>query len=118
MAIHIESPSGLDALTEFVLFHDEVYANRAARWTAMVPFELPVLTGESPFAGGRRFRPFAARDGGRIVARVIAVLDERYNRHWNERLGHLVKYEALPGAREATRQLMDAACEWLSSEGA
>jgi hypothetical protein len=29
-----------------------------------------------------------------------------------------VMFEALPGRREAVRQLVDEACEWLSSQGA
>jgi GNAT superfamily N-acetyltransferase len=118
MAITIETPEGKDACTEFVLFHDDVYQYRTARWTALLPFQLPVLTGESPFARDRTLRPFLARDGGRIVARVLALIDQRYQRHWNERLGHVVMFEALPDTRAAVRLLMDAACEWLEAEGA
>src|SRR5439155_1234760 len=116
-AIHIETPEGTDALTEFVLFHDRVYASRPARWSAFLPLDLPILAGESPFVEGRRVRPFVARAGGEIVARAAAVVDSRYNRHWRERLGHIVMFEALPAAREATRLLLDAACEWLAGEG-
>ena len=65
MAIRIETPEGTDALTEFVLFHDRVYASRPARWSAFVPLELPILAGESPFVEGRRVRPFVAREGTR-----------------------------------------------------
>jgi GNAT superfamily N-acetyltransferase len=118
VAIRVEVPEGEDALTEFVRFHDDVYADRGARWPALVPFQLPILTGDSPFVEDRTFRPFLVRDGAEIVARVVAVLDERYRRHWNERIGHLVMFEARPGTREATRVLMDAACEWLAANGA
>src|SRR5438876_1230721 len=117
VAIRIETPEGTDALTEFVLFHDRVYASRPARWSAFVPLELPILAGGSPFVEGRRVRPFVAREGDEIVARTAAVVDSRYNRHWRERLGHLVMFEALPGTREATRLLLDAACEWLEHQG-
>jgi len=118
MAITIETPEGADALTEFLMFHDVVYAPRAARWAAIVPFQLPILTGESPFARDRVLRPLVARDGERIVARVLAAIDQRYQRHWNERLGHALMFEALPETQAATRQLMDAACEWLAEQGA
>ncbi len=117
MAIRIETPDTTDALTEFLGFHDEVYAARSARWTAMVPFQLPILSGQGPFARDRTLRPFVARDGGKIVARVAALVDQRYQRHWNEKLGHVVMFEALPDTREAVRQLMDAACEWLEGQG-
>ena len=38
MALIIETPEGGDALAEFVRFFDEVYAARAIRWPALVPF--------------------------------------------------------------------------------
>ena len=119
MPITIEIPSGSDALTDFILFHDDVYRDRAARWTAFVPLDLAILQGESPFNRGRRIRPFWAREGGKILARVVAVLDERYQKHWNDpTLGHVVLFEALPGTRDAVRRVMDEACEWLASQGA
>ncbi|MBI4514948.1 MAG: hypothetical protein HY699_03920 [Deltaproteobacteria bacterium] len=118
MTIRLDTPTGTDALTEFLLFHDEVYSYRAARWLSMVPFQLPILTGDSPFARDRVLRPFVARDGGRIVARVLAAIDRRYQQHWHERLGHLLMFEALPDTRTAVRQLIDAACEWLAAQGA
>lgn len=115
--ITIEQPEGEDALREFVLFRDRVYADRGAWWPALVPLELPTLLGESPFVEDRRLRPLVARAGGEILARVVAVVDARYHRHWQDRLGHLVMFEARPDAREATRALMDAACEWLAEQG-
>jgi GNAT superfamily N-acetyltransferase len=118
MPIQIETPRGVDALTEFVTFHDTVYESHAARWAAFVPLELPILTGESPFARGRRIRPFWARQSGKTVARVLAVLDERYQKHWNEKLGHALMFEALPGTRDAVKRLFDEACDWLAKQGA
>src|SRR3954462_2058977 len=88
MAIRIEPPAGTDALTDFILFHDEVYRTRSAHWPAFVPFQLPTLTGDGPFARERRLRPFVARAAGRIGARALAVIDRRYQHHWKEPLGH------------------------------
>jgi GNAT superfamily N-acetyltransferase len=76
------------------------------------------MCGESPFNEGRTVRPFLVRDGGRILARVLAVMDARYNHHWNERLGHLCWFEALPDTREAVKHLIDEACQWLKTQGA
>jgi len=118
MSIRVETPAGEEELTEFVRFHDRVYEGRGAHWPAFVPLELPILMGDSPFCEDRRLRPFVARDGTDVVARGLAVMDERYRRHWNERIGHVVMFEAMPGTRAAVRALMDAASEWLSSEGA
>jgi hypothetical protein len=117
MAIRIEVPEGNDALTEFILFHDQVYETRRARWSAFVGVQLPILTGESAYAKGRKLRPLVARDGSRIVARAVAAVDDHYIRHWKEDLGHILWFEATPDAGEASRQLLDEACEWLASEG-
>ena len=118
MAIRIERPADPDALTDFILFHDDVYAARSARWPASVPFQLPTLTGDGPFARDRRLCAFVARDHGRPLARALAVVDARYQRHQNERLGHISMFEALPGTTEAVRLIVDAACEWLAGHGA
>jgi len=117
MSIKIEIARGEDALTELILFHEQVYQDRDAHWPPMLPLALPTLQGASPFSQDRRFHPLIARQDGRIVAALVALVDGRYNRHWHERLGHVVMFEALPGTRKATRELMDAACEWLASQG-
>jgi GNAT superfamily N-acetyltransferase len=117
MSIRIETPEGVEELTEFVAFHDQVYAARSVRWPALTAIQLPLLRGPSPFREDRTIRPFAAREDGAIVARAAAVVDARYNRHWNERLGHVLMFEARPEARDATRLLMDAVSDWLAGEG-
>ncbi len=113
MAIKIESPEGEQALTDFVLFHDRVYEYRGARWTAQVPLQLPILAGESAFCEERAVKPFLAFEDGEPVARAAAIVDQLYIRHWNERIGHIVMFEAMPTARDAVKRLMDEACEWL-----
>lgn len=118
MDIKVEIPESKEALTELVLFYDQVYDYRDARWPAPLELHLSTLAGENPFAQGRTMRPFLARTGSTIMARAVAVIDEHYNRHWQERLGHIVMFEALPDGREATRLLMKAACEWLRERGA
>jgi hypothetical protein len=118
MAITIEIPRGTEALSEFVQFHDRVYRHRPIRWNAPRTFQLPVLMGKSPFAEGRTMRPFLARQDHIVVARALAVIDHRHNRHWNDRLGHLNLFEAEPDTRAATRRLVDDACAWLQSQGA
>jgi GNAT superfamily N-acetyltransferase len=118
MALRIEIPESKEALTEFIQFYDQVYDYRAARWEAPLELQLPVLSGESPFARGREICPFLAYEGSKIIARAAAVMDERYNGYWREHLGHIIMFEAMPDAREATQLLMNAACEWLRERGA
>jgi hypothetical protein len=90
MDIKIKIPESNEALTEFVRFYDQVYDYREARWRAPLELQLPILTGDSPFAQGREIRPFLARSGSKIIARAAAVMDEHYHRHWNEHLGHII----------------------------
>jgi len=118
VTLRIENPESEADLTEFVLFHDRVYEYRSARWPAMLSLQLPILMGEGPFAVDRTMRPFAARVDGNIVARAVAMIDRRYQRHWKEQLGHIVMFEALPGTREAVKLVMDEACRWLAGQGA
>jgi hypothetical protein len=83
----------------------------------MAAMELPLLKGESPFCEGRTLLPLVARVDGEIVARVLAAVDQRHLDRWGDDVGHVVNFEALPGGREATRQLMNEACGWLASQG-
>lgn len=114
----IEVPHIKDAFAEFSRFRDRVYASRPARWPTPVPLEVGIMSGESPFNEDRKIRPFLVREGGRILARVLAVMDIRYNRHWNEHLAHLCWFEALPGTYTAVQMLITTACSWLEAQGA
>jgi hypothetical protein len=116
-SITVESPDTRVERLAFLTFHDRVYEYRGAARLEFVPLLLPLLEGTSPFSAGRKVRPFVARSGSEIVARVLAVVDDRYRAHWGEDLGHLVLFEALPAAGQATRRLADAACEWLAENG-
>jgi len=56
------------------------------------------------------------RARGEIVARAAAVVDSRYNRHWRERLGHIVMSRPCPG-RARRRGSSRRGCEWLEARG-
>jgi GNAT superfamily N-acetyltransferase len=117
MTIQIEMPADENALVEFVRFHDRVYEYRSARWPAAQRRQLHILTGQAPFEGRLETRCFTARDAGTMVARTAAVVDRRYIAHWNEPVGHLMMFEAMPGSTEAVKPMLDAACEWLRDQG-
>jgi hypothetical protein len=113
----IEQPRSNEELKEFSSFADDVYAERAAHWPAIAELELPLLKGEGPGAEGRTALPLVARYDGQIVARGAAVVDRRYIEHWDEPLGHLIMFEALPDTTDAVRALADEACGWLKGFG-
>jgi len=116
VSIAIEQPAGEEALAEFVAFADRANAGRSARWPAL-PLQVPLLLGRGPSALGRTVRPLVARQDGEIVARAAAVVDQRYIDRWDEPLGHLIAFDALPGALDATRALVDEAADWLRHQG-
>ena len=114
----IEIPQGQGAFNDFISLYEQVHALQSAYWKPATRFEMAVLCGESAFNEERTVRPFVARERGQVVARVLGVIDARYQQHWQERLGHLCWFETLPGKREAVKELMNEACEWLRSQGA
>jgi GNAT superfamily N-acetyltransferase len=118
MSVRIETPQGKRELIRFLELPERIHARRAAHWPAFVHFELAVLGASSPYLAGRTIHPLVALEDGEIVARAMAVYDERYVRHWNEPLGHVVMFEALPGHVAAVRSLFDAASAWLAERGA
>ena len=110
-------PTDAAALEEFVRFHDRVYEYRAARWPAAPRRQLQILTSKPPYDTGREIQCFLVRDHGIIVARAAAVVDHRYIEHWNEPLGHLMMFEALPDTADAVEAIVEAACGWLRERG-
>ncbi len=115
--VTVERAESDDDLMEFWLFANDVYANRPVHWRTAPEALNPSLKGQGPAAAGRTISAHVARSGGRIVARAAAVVDERYIDRWDEPLGHIVMFEALPGTTKAVRALMDEACAWLRGHG-
>jgi hypothetical protein len=113
MAIQIEMPATEKALIDFVRFQDQVYEYRTARWPASRNFQLYLLMGAPPHGIGREIKAFVARENGAIVARAAAVVDQHYIKHWKERLGHIVMFEAMPNTSDAVKMMLDEACKWL-----
>src|ERR1700730_2457230 len=113
MTIQIEMPADEKGLTEFVRFHDRVYEYRAARWPAAHRRQLHILMGNPPHGEGRGIKTFVAREGGAIVARAAAIIDQHYIAHWKEPLGHLMMFEAMPNTGAAVKAMLDSACQWL-----
>jgi hypothetical protein len=115
--VMIEEVSGDRELREFCLFADQVNRQRSAYWPTIPERHLPLLKGEGPASVGRQVLPLVARAGETIVARLAAVVDQRYITHWQEQLGHVVMFEALPGTTGAVQELMNEACSWLRRNG-
>ena len=111
--IIIENPRSRAALEDFARLPFLVYADRKAWWPPDILNEVDLLSHRSPLSPFLEIEPFVARHDGRIVARVSAVINHRYNAHWKEKLGQLIHFEAMPDEDEAAEMLLDEASEWL-----
>lgn len=116
--IEIVSPEDGAAVREFAALPRRLYGGQAPRVSRSLADAIALFRHQTPFSDGRTFLVLIARDGRRTVARAVAVLDTRYNSKWKEALGHIIMFEALPGARKASRQLFNTAFQWLREQGA
>jgi ribosomal protein S18 acetylase RimI-like enzyme len=102
----------------YVGFGHDVYRD-VPQWVPADAHHLVgLLRGQSGFASQSQVQAFWVEKGGRILATVAAVRDEVYDRHWDERMGHLVYFEALPRQHAAVESLLGEACSWLAEHGA
>jgi GNAT superfamily N-acetyltransferase len=115
--IQIEQVSTSQAFEKFASFPFDVYGAREAWWPPDLQSEVDLLSGRSPLSPHIDLTPFWARRSGRIVARVSAVVNHRYNQHWNEKVGQLIHFEALPGERDAALSLLEETSQSLKSKG-
>lgn len=115
--ISIERVTSRDAMSEFAGLPFQVYGEREAWWPPDVQNEIDLLSGRAPIAAHLDMMPFVARRGGRLAARVTAVVNFRYNSHWNERSGQLIHFEATAGEDEAATAMLEEASQWLHQRG-
>ena len=107
--------STTEELRRYAGFGQEVYRHNP-HWVPPDSHHLTtLLAGQGAFDS--EIQPFWVEEGNRVLATVAAIRDETYNRHWNEQMGHLLFFEALPDQDKAVEALMRAACDWLRTRG-
>jgi hypothetical protein len=117
MSNRIRELQSADELRQYVAFASEVYRDIPV-WVAPDEHHLvEQLSGQAFGRAHSRIQPFWVEDNGRILVTATGVVDELYNRHWGDNLGHVLFYEALPGEEAASRTLLDATCGWLQRQG-
>ncbi|HLH75197.1 MAG TPA: hypothetical protein VKV28_00190 [Candidatus Binataceae bacterium] len=116
-SIKIQPVSGREGLAEFASLPFQIYQGQAAWWPPDLDNEVELLGGRAPITAYLEMLPLVARRGGRLVARVTAVVNHRYNEHWRERVGQLIHFEALPEQDEAVGALLESAGQWLRRRG-
>jgi ribosomal protein S18 acetylase RimI-like enzyme len=115
--IRVGQISTREDFEQFARLPFEIYAGRDAWWPPDIQNEMDLLAGRALITAHLDLCPFSAWHDGKLVARVSAVVNHRYNEHWKEKLGQLIHFEALPGAHEAVAPLLEHALEWLSRRG-
>jgi len=75
-----------------------------------------LLTPDHPYHRDAEVTHFLARRGGRLLGRVSAAVNRRFNEYYNDRIGFFGFFESVDdfGVAEA---LLDRAREWLSERG-
>lgn len=113
--MNVRSLTTPEEFQRYVDFTREVYRDNPY-WVPPDAHHLTkVLAGQAGFGSELQIQPFWVEEGDRVLATVAAATSEVYNRHWNERMGHLFFFEALPDQNEAVQSLLSAACDWLKA---
>lgn len=115
--IRVEQPSSREHLDEFARLPYLVYGGFEAWWPPDVQNEIDLLSRRSLLSSYLEVTPFCARRAGKVVARVSAVINQRYIDHWHEPLGQLIHFEALEDEDDAVSAMIKAAVEWLRERG-
>lgn len=111
--MQVKSLSAIEELQRYVDFGQEVYRD-ISQWVPPDSHHMvEMLSGQGGFGPESQLQPFWVENNGRVLATLTPVYDERYTRRWNEQLGHLLFFEALPDQDEAVQALMQAAFDWL-----
>ncbi len=115
--MYVRSLSTAEQLKRYVDFGQDVYRQNPYWVPTDVDHMIEVLGGRGGFGSGTLIQAFWVEENDRVLATVAAVRDEAYNRHWDEQMGHLLFFEALPDQDEAVDTLIQAACDWLRVRG-
>ena len=105
---------------EFDQFMDLPWSlyERGSLWTpGLKSQDRELLTpGEHPFWESARRELFLVLRDGRVIGRIAAIVDEKYNAYANEKCGAFGFFECANDP-EAAHALLDAAYGWLAAQG-
>lgn len=101
----------------FMKLERELYADDP-NWVAPLWSERKQLCGfgSHPFYNDAESEAFLARKDGRVVGRVVAIINHAHNRHYEEQRGFFGFFECIDDV-EVSRCLFEAAADWLRKKG-
>ena len=105
-------------LREFVELPYTLYRNNSY-WVPPLRIAVKELLdrGKHPFYANAEAEFFLARQGGRVVGRIAAIMDRGHNRFHNEEAGFFGFFECVDDAKVA-EALLTCAKRWVSERGA
>lgn len=115
--VQVEEVAGARAKDEFIKFQLDHYGDDPNFVPPIVAERREFLDPkQNPFFENAKHTLFIARRGGKVVGRIAAVVDRRYNAFHGTQDGFVGFFESQndPGLAAA---LFEAACTWLSREG-
>lgn len=106
-----------DQKKAFILFQYEVYKNDP-KFVPPLQIDREVVFNpkKNPFFDHAKTELFLARRGGKIVGRIAAIDDPRYNEFHNAKVGWFGMFECIDDAGVA-RALLDTAEAWVKARG-
>jgi len=113
MAMQVHALNTHDEFQRYATFGHEVYQQNPYWVAPDTQHLIRLLSGQAPSGAHSHVQAFWIEEGDILKATLTAVVDDLYNRHWNERMGHLLLFEALPHCDDQVQVLFHTACEWL-----
>jgi len=114
--LSVDALGGARDIREFIELPHRLYRS-VPQWVPWFRADMRrILTRRHPFFEHSRAEFFLARRAGRVVGRVAALHNTRYNEHQHLRSGHFYFFDAEDDA-EAAAGLFDAASSWARGRG-
>lgn len=117
--IEVTEISSKDEIAESIKFSWRVYQNHP-NWVPyfLINERVNLLSGDYLyFKKSVKTKRFIVRENSEMVGVVSAFVDKRFLTYWNQRVGFLGFFEALPGCDAAIGSLLNTALEFLKSQG-
>ena len=118
VGIEVTAVDGKKALREFVELPFTIYRNDPY-WVPQLRIAVKELLDREkhPFYANAEAEFFLAREGGKVVGRVAAIIDRNYDRFHNEKAGFFGFFESTDNV-EVARALLQRARQWVFDRGA
>ena len=118
VGIEITAVVGKKALHEFVELPFTIYRNESC-WVPQLRIAVKELLDRDkhPFYANAEAEFFLARQGGKVVGRIAAIIDRNHDRFHDEKAGFFGFFESVDDVNVA-RALLEAARRWVLDRGA